>query len=126
MPSAIILDTASSTIAEAELPKLRLATAGAPAGWSAITQLAASRKTEIGRVNEHPATLTGTIVAALATPHVAPPIVAATWVPCPTQSPLEPSNDQPRLARPPNSTWVLRTPESITYTVTPAPVVVVV
>src|SRR5688500_11570547 len=72
-------------------------------------------------------TRTPRIRTAFATPHFVPPIVPATWVPWPLQSlPLRPSPTVSAAidARPPKSACARRMPVSITYTFTPAPVVV--
>ena len=65
-------------------------------------------------------TLTATSRTRLATPCAAPPMVPATWVPCPLQSVSTPSPVVlvPQLARPPKSAWVTRMPVSSTYAVT--------
>src|ERR1043165_3222222 len=79
-PSATTACTAASSAADAGPPRLKLATAGTPAAWSAITQLSPAMTADVEVLPEQSKTLTGTRSTDLATPYVVPPIVPATCV----------------------------------------------
>mmetsp|Transcript_27272 Transcript_27272/g.76148 ORF Transcript_27272/g.76148 Transcript_27272/m.76148 type:complete len:373 (+) Transcript_27272:492-1610(+) len=115
------------------MPRLRVTMAGPAAGsCSRTTQ---SRPATTSLMEPEPAqssTRTPTTRAPLARPTVRPTAVAATWVPCPSQSAASPSPSTKsgpttaRLPPPPppqgaNSWWLPRRPLSTTYTVTPSP-----
>ena len=86
IPSRISPITASSSIGEAEPPRLMFTTAGTPWRWSSMTQLMPSMMTQDGAEPLQSRALTGTMSTDFATPHLVPPIVPATCVPCPAQS----------------------------------------
>src|SRR2546423_11468023 len=120
-PEAIEARTASSSARSAGPPRLRLATAGLTA--FAVTQSIPAMICEYDPLPEQSSTRTPTNCTLLATPKVAPPMVPATCVPCPLQSSATGSlsmKSQPLLARPPNSTCVVRSPVSMTYACTVA------
>ena len=77
---------AASSVTSAVPPRLRLATAGVPATWSAITQLMPLTVVDVKPEPAQSSTFTGTMVTPFATPYVVPPRVPATWVPWPLQS----------------------------------------
>src|SRR5918992_6360919 len=101
------------------------ATAGCPAAWLPVTQSTPAITPDVLPEPLHPSTRTAVRLTDLATPWIEPPIVPATWVPCPLQS-LVPRPSliavKPPPARPPNCECVVRMPVSITYALTPAPV----
>ena len=103
--------------------RLRFATAGS---WRCcVTQSMPAITPLTLPVAVQPSTRTASSRAPLATPYVAPPTVPATCVPWPEQSSVpRPSATTVKApsARPPNSWWLVRMPESMMYTVTPAPV----
>src|SRR5436305_11737632 len=120
-PEATEARTASSSARSAGPPRLRLATAGLTA--FAVTQSIPAMICEYDPLPEQSSTRTPTNCTLLATPKVAPPMVPATCVPCPLQSSATGSlsmKSQPLLARPPNSTCVVRSPVSMTYACTVA------
>src|SRR5262245_44750366 len=79
MPSPIIACTASSKGCEAAVLRLRLATAGTPSRCALrIHWIPASRIVPVV-VRLQSKTFTATIQASLATPHVEPPTMPATW-----------------------------------------------
>ena len=115
-PSWIIRWRAVSSVGLETPPRLRLATAGAPAPWWAVIQSIPVRRSESVPLPSQPRMRTGTMVAPFATPYVLPAIVPAMCVPCPWQSrvPRPSASDvQPAATRPPNST-LADTPESTT------------
>jgi hypothetical protein len=97
-----------------------LATAGLIA-WL-VTQSTPATMPDIEPLPVQPSTFTATSWAALATPYSVPPMVPATWVPCPWQSSAMPSPVVlvPQVARPPNVVWVVLMPVSSTYACTVA------
>src|SRR3990172_5928497 len=103
-PDAMALLTAASRVLEAPPPRLMFATAGSTA--LAFTQLTPLMTPVVVPDPAQLRTRTATSATLLATPHVAPPTVPATWVPCPLQSAAgsEPSTaSNPSPAPPPNS-----------------------
>ena len=87
MPAATAAATAASSSSEAPPPRLRLITEG-PAGLCWTTQsMTGDHVGERSRPRRSPAPGPDTRLTPLATPYVRPPMVPATWVPCPaTQS----------------------------------------
>ncbi|GAA3044666.1 hypothetical protein GCM10020229_64800 [Kitasatospora albolonga] len=121
-PEAIEAATALSRVVEGLPPRLRLATAG----LTAFLVTHSTPETTPAVVPEPllSSTRTPTTLAALATPYLVPAMVPATWVPWPLPSWATASlstKSQPLAARGARSVWLIRTPVSITYAVTPAP-----
>ena len=100
-PEAIELRTALSSAVDTPPPRLMLATAG-------LMRLAVTQSTPAMTPDVEPeplqlSTRTANKRTLLATPYVDPPIVPATWVPCPLQSTEFPPNaSKAANARPPN------------------------
>lgn len=80
-PSATPRATASFMKFDLTPPRLMFATAGTPAAWFATIQSIPLMTPDMYPLPAQPRTRTGTSVAALATPYVAPAMVPATWVP---------------------------------------------
>ena len=78
--------TAESMVLLVEPPNERLATAGVPAVWCETIQSRPATILEVEPLPSQPKTRTLTRETSLAIPVVRPPIVPATWVPCPWQS----------------------------------------
>ena len=114
-PSLMELVTALSSAVDAPPPRLMLATAGAPATWSAVTQSMPAMTPEVVPLPAQSSTRTATSETPLATPYVEPPVVPATCVPCPLQSSAVPPStaSKPLVARPPNSLCENRIPVSM-------------
>ncbi len=80
-PDAIDAVTAASMASLADPPRLMLATAGD--WWFAVTQSTPAMTPAQVPLPEQPSTRTECRKTSLATPHVSPPMVPATWVPWP-------------------------------------------
>mmetsp|Transcript_4091 Transcript_4091/g.10469 ORF Transcript_4091/g.10469 Transcript_4091/m.10469 type:complete len:216 (-) Transcript_4091:821-1468(-) len=99
--------------------------------WFFATQSSPATTSLTDPEPEQSKTRTATILALFATPVVLPTAVPATCVPCPSQSSASGSSSTksqpwaallPLPSQPLNSWWVLRSPESTVYIVTPRPV----
>ena len=91
-----------------------LATAGLV--WFCLTQSTPAMTPDVEPEPEQLSTRTAWRVTALATPYVVPPVVPATWVPCPWQSFVPcPSFTavKPFPILPANCWWVARIPVSM-------------
>ncbi|CAM5249005.1 hypothetical protein SCALM49S_00633 [Streptomyces californicus] len=122
MPAAMAFWTASSSAGSAPPPRLMLATDGPLA--LAATQSIPAMTCSVVPEPLSSRTRTATMSAFLATPCAAPAMVPATWVPWPLPSSASSSlstASKPEVARPSKSSWVTRTPVSMTYAVTPSP-----
>src|SRR5690606_7320526 len=114
-PEAMALATAASRAGSAAPPRLMLATEGP--WWFSVTQSMPAMTCSVVPEPLSSRTLTATMPAFLATPCAAPAMVAATWVPWPLPSSAVSSSSTasyPWLARPSKSSWVTRTPVSMT------------
>ena len=110
------LRTAVSMAVLAPPPRLMLATAGAPAWWSAVTQSMPATTPAVVPLPSQPSTRTPTSRTPFATPYVVPPTVPATCVPWPLQSSGAPPStaSKPAPTRPVNSVWPAAMPVSMT------------
>src|SRR5437762_5688892 len=119
MPAAMEFFTAVSTavLMNWSKPRLMFATAGF---WAlAVTQSMPPTTLASVPLPVQSSNFTATSWICLATPTLLPPMVPATWVPCPKQSSLIVSIVLvPNVARPPNCSWVTRIPVSMTYACT--------
>jgi hypothetical protein len=114
-PDAMDRDTAASIVLSTPPPRLMFATAGFTA--FAVTQSMPATTCAVVPEPEQLSTRTPTICTPLATPYASPPTVPATCVPWPLQSFASLSlstASRPLTARPSKSSWVTRTPVSMT------------
>lgn len=92
--------------------------------WFCVTQSMPATTCSVVPEPLSSSTRTATTFAFLATPCEVPAMVPATCVPWPLPSSALSSlstASKPDVARPPKSLWVVRTPVSMTYAVTPSP-----
>ena len=124
-PSAMEFVTALLTALLKPPPMLMFATAGCPAAWLPVTQSTPAITCDHVPLPWQSSTRTATSETLFATPYVALPTVPATCVPWPSQSLASVSlsmKSYPLEARPPKFVCVRRTPVSMMYAFTPAPV----